>query len=261
MTTSMNPSASKFIKSEGAKLARSHTRLYLALILDVIQNHKGTAPRGYPAAVAEAVPELGSMVSKYCTIISPAIASAHLEVLCAFPATASGLDEAVQWFSNQSRLAGYTLSLEDSVRFFKGKWSVKAQKEQEAHAASLIANKRVADAVEETSRKQEADDASNKRGKAIQTKLADIVQLHDNKTGPAKPLEQGPIVGEEKDTPTGDNTIVTNVVTIQHNTLADTITITGLDSMDFHALNKLVCEAQIALEAKMGQAGLSLKQA
>lgn len=116
--------ASAFITREVVAFERSHTRLYLAILLDVIHSHKAVAPRGYPAMLATLAPNLRDL-PKYCTVIKPAMASKHAQTLKEFPATAQGLGDAVKWYTNQAKLGGYTLSHADMVSFFKGSISAK----------------------------------------------------------------------------------------------------------------------------------------
>ena len=144
--------ASKFVTTQAGKLVKSKTRFYLALVLDVIHNHGGIYPRGYPASVALVCPTLDTVIAKYCTIIKPAISGTHALHLATFAPTEQGLDQATEWLTNQSKLGGYSMSLEDSVRFFKGAWSVqqeKAQKDADQQARQAAAITAVAAAAAE----------------------------------------------------------------------------------------------------------------
>lgn len=190
--------ASRFISAEVSKFARSHTRVYLALILDVIHAHKAEKPAGYAAMLTEIAPHC-NMWAKYCTVIAPALAGVHAATLAEFPATADGLNKAVAWYENQAKKADYSLSLEDMVRFMKGQWSVKAQREQAKQESDKITAKavseRAAQATAETQRKQAAQTDSN-IGRELAQVDAEQSTPHTPLSLVSSTVQPGPVLGE-----------------------------------------------------------------
>lgn len=214
--------ASRFIAAEVNKFSRSHTRVYLALILDVIHAHNAVKPAGYAAMLTELAPQC-NMWAKYCTVIAPALAGVHATTLAEFPATVDGLTKAVAWYENQAKKADYSLSLEDMVRFFKGQWSVKAQRDQAKQESDKITATavaaRAAAAVAETARRAAADTDHN-----IGRTLA---QVDAEQSTPRTPLAlvsgsvtPGPVLGEGWQ----------SHMVIVH-TKGDDVRITGLDTL------------------------------
>lgn len=197
VTETLTVAPSKFIAMETGKFERSHTRIYLALILDVIHGHKGETPKGYAAMLAEVAPHV-TMWPKYCTVIKHAASGTHRAMLDTFPATSTGLTDAVKWYENQASLADYTLSLEDMVRFMSGKWSVKAQRDQAKLASDTLsaqaAEQRASAGIEETARRAAADKASNARSVQAQT------EAEEAHTKPLTLVQgtvtPGPVLGE-----------------------------------------------------------------
>lgn len=214
--------ASRFISAEVNKFTRSHTRVYLALILDVIHAHNAVKPAGYAAMLTELAPHC-TMWAKYCTVIAPALAGVHATTLAEFPATVDGLTKAVAWYENQAKKADYSLSLEDMVRFMKGQWSVKAQREQAKQASDQLTATavaaRAAAGVAETARKTAADTDSN-----IGRTLA---QVDAEQSTPRTPLAlvqgtvtPGPVLGQEWQA---------HMVVVHTN--GDAVKVTGLDTL------------------------------
>lgn len=167
---------SRFMHAEAVKFERSHTRVYLALILDVLHNHNGVRPATYTADLLAVAPNV--LWGKFLQVVKPALNSKHKETLASFAANGKGLDEAQAWFENQAKLAAYTLSLEDMNNFFSERPSTKAQREQAAKdnkdaltdkAASVLTQ-----AIQETARKGAADSVSAARSVAAQVEAESV---------------------------------------------------------------------------------------
>lgn len=231
--------AKGFIAREIGRFARSHSALYCALILDVIHTHGGTQPRGYPASVQLVAPDL-PCIGKYCTVINPALSSPHLSTLATFPATADGVSAAVKWLENQTKLAGYTLSLEDIIRFFKGKWSTAAQRAADAEAAKHIQEKRTQSAIESTTQRAVKEAHAKAHREAEQDILSTIVTLPQRGESAPHTTAPGPVVGADW---------VAHSVTVS--TKGDELTITGLDSLSPEHLCKMMEQINERLLAVM----------
>lgn len=200
-TETMVVPASAFITREVVAFERSHTRLYLAILLDVIHSHKAVAPRGYPAMLATLAPNLRDL-PKYCTVIKPAMASKHAQTLKEFPATAQGLNDAVKWYTNQASIGGYTLSHADMVSFFKGSISAKAKAailsaaNEQKQALDLLANqddKGAVSAMPQISTSLVSEIVVQDRGPAIDqgyTNLTLVVSFKDNEAAHVTGCEQ-----------------------------------------------------------------------
>lgn len=253
VTLQVNPDsapthATRFISNEVAKFARSNTRIYLALILDVIHGHAAVQPRGYAAMLTALAPHL-SMLPKYCTVINPALRSKHAEELASFPATVDGLSKAVAWYENQSDKAGYSLSLEDMVRYFKGEWSVKAQAQAKADAMRLAqttdvqaaadaATKREEEGAAQATAKASREAASHQRSKDTQSALEALTPdtPEDQHVSNVVSMIGAPVLSE------GWNSSMVVV-----HTKGEDVKITGLDSLSdegslalFEALSALI---------------------
>lgn len=236
--TSAPATASRFIAGEVVKFSRSHTRLYMALILDVIHTHGAVVPAGYAATLTALAPHI-TMFAKYVTIIKPALASKHAAALKDFPATVDGVSKCVTWFENQARLTGHTLSLEDSKEFFKGNLSIKAQQEalSEANARhqAIALIGRQEEAVKATVEKQVNAIARSAKDegeqKALETAFP-VVHVSSD----IQPLERGPEIGAEWDR----RTLVVA-------TRGEEITVNGLQNFDAAELAALIASLQVSL--------------
>lgn len=231
--------ASRFISNEVSKFSRSHTRLYLALILDVIHAHAAIQPKGYASMLETLAPHM-PMLPKYCTVINPALASTHAQTLSSFPATNDGLSKAVAWLENQSSLQGYTLSLEDTKRFFQGKWSVKAQAQaakdaadtlqaERTAAAALKASENEAKAVQETNESNAREEGSNKRSKAIQSKLESVITMTPRPAGTDVAPLAGPVLHDGWQT---------TMICVHEK--GDSVKLTGLDTLSAEAIMSMM---------------------
>jgi len=212
--------ASKFVAGEVGRFSRSHTRLYMALILDVIHTHNAVVPAGYATMLTACAPHI-TMFAKYVSVIKPALASKHAATIKEFRATVDGVSDAVKWYENQARLTGHTLSLEDMKEFFRDNLPLKAQAEAVAQAnekeralkllgvrddkgdVSQIAKAaqafdqgaavaRTDDAIGATAARLAIEQASKASREAEQAALPPVAHIVSN----IQPLEQGPALND-----------------------------------------------------------------